>query len=301
MRNAEPIKLTAPGRGGDHKDDALSREWINLLVRPRVLLRHRDKDNVKSTGRSDHLGDRRDDEEKDEKKKARFHSSLGAAAGSSRSKEVTAIGNALNPSVIFSTITNASEGMTCLHISKGVTRAAAGFKDSCLRVWPLNEKDDSIAKFGSLIDGQWTMSTVLPALPTKGTVRSSTPSAYASSFAGAGNTASGDGRAKKSMMRGILELHGHSKAIYGVCQSSDDDCRLVLSCSADETIRLWDTSIAQCVGKHSCVGVSWGVSFSPLGYYFASANQVRTSYLHLPRRSQVNISSMMYSYVSDNA
>jgi WD40 repeat protein len=268
VRNAEPIKLTAPGRGGDHKDDALSREWINLLVRPRVMLRQRDKDVIKPVGRNDHSADRRDDDEKEEKKKARFHSSLGAAAGSSRSKEVTATGNALNPSVIFSTITNASEGMTCLHISKGVTRAAAGFKDSCLRVWPLNEKDDAIAKFGSLVDGKWTMSTVLPALPTKGSAKSSTPSA---------NTTNGDGRTKKSSMRGILELYGHSKAIYGVCQSSDDDCRLVLSCSADETIRLWDTSIAQCVAKYSCVGPSWGVSFSPLGYYFASANQVSTS------------------------
>ena len=66
MRNAEPIKLTAPGRGGDHKDDALSREWINLLVRPRVMLRQRDKDAMKTVGRNDHSSDRRDDDEKDD-------------------------------------------------------------------------------------------------------------------------------------------------------------------------------------------------------------------------------------------
>ena len=66
VRNAEPIKLTAPGRGGDHKDDALSREWINLLVRPRVMLRQRDKDVIKPRGRNDHSADRRDDDEKEE-------------------------------------------------------------------------------------------------------------------------------------------------------------------------------------------------------------------------------------------
>jgi WD40 repeat protein len=79
-------------------------------------------------------------------------------------------------------------------------------------------------------------------------------------------------------MRDVLELYGHSKSIYGVSQN--DTGRLILSSSADETVRLWDTSVSQCVGKYTCLGPSWGVSFGPLGYYFATANQDMTASLY---------------------
>lgn len=101
----------------------------------------------------------------------------------------------------------------------------------------------------------------------------------------------------------MIELRGHSRTIYGVSQFSytnhlindstandmkNDtsngeyfhDDRLVVTCSADETIRLWDTAVSQCVGKYTCVSPSWDVSFSPLGYYFASANQDKSSTLY---------------------
>ena len=67
----------------------------------------------------------------------------------------------------------------------------------------------------------------------------------------------------------------------------DDDSyddRLVLSCSADETIRLWDTAVSQCVGRYNCVCPSWDVSFNPLGYYFASANQDKTATMYATDR-----------------
>ena len=257
MLNTDTIKLTAPGRGGEHREDALSREWLNVLVRPRVFQKLKEKNHENSK----HQLDKHDAEDREEKKKTRFQT-----GGASRVKEVGPMGDALDPSVIFSTITNAGEGMTCLHISRGVSRAAAGFTDSSLRVWSLNEKDESAPKFGNLLSDKWTMTDVSPAIPTK-----------SSSSVGAGNSngnSNGNGNNKKASLRDVLELHGHSKPIYGVCQSSDEECRLVLSCSADETIRLWDTSVAQCVGKYHCIGPTWGVSFSPLGYYFAAANQV---------------------------
>ena len=125
----------------------------------------------------------------------------------------------------------------------------------------------------------------------------------------------------------MLELIGHSRAVYGVSQfnynahlnsyssssssqhhhrqhnhhnnndngdnisddddnynSYDDDDRLILSCSADETIRLWDTAVSQCVGRYNCVCPSWDVAFNPLGYYFASANQDKTSTMYATDR-----------------
>ena len=230
---------------------------MNVLVRPRVFQKLREK----SYENSKHQSEKHDADDREEKKKTRFQS-----GGASRVKDIGPIGDSLDPSVIFSTITNAGEGMTCLHISKGVSRAAAGFTDSSLRVWNLNEKNESTPKFSNLLSGSWSMTDVSPALPK---------SSSASANAGNGNANSnGSGNGKKSSLRDVLELHGHSKPIYGVCQSSDEECRLVLSCSGDETIRLWDTSVAQCVGKYHCIGPSWGVSFSPLGYYFAAANQV---------------------------
>lgn len=274
-KNLDPVKLTAPGRGGEHKDDALSREWVNILVRPKALMKPKDREVevAKQSGWNEHQTDKWDGDERDDRKKARFQLPQVSASGSSRRRGASGTGSALDPSVIFCTVTNASEGMTCLNISKGVTHAVAGFKDSCVRVWRLNEKVESTSKFGCLVEGQWSMNKALPVPPGKGPLRStsSATSLSSSSSIHGGNV---EGRGLKPEMRDVLELYGHSKAVYGVSQSNDDCCRLVLSCSADESIRLWDTSISQCVGKYSCVGPSWGVSFSPLGYYFASANQV---------------------------
>lgn len=283
-KNAEVLKLTAPGRGGEHKEDAISREWVNTLVRPKALLRNKAKskhgDYSKSSGRGENQAECKDDEDKDDKKKSRLNLSgdtstyhpLGHGTASSR--------RALDPSVIFTTITNTGEGMTCLHISKGVTQAVAGFRDSCLRVWKLNEKDESSARRDRLLGGPWNMHEVLPNQsgsrdPSKGSSLSQTTISCSPSLFSNNREDIPGSDLRRSMSSGVLELYGHSKAVYGVSQSADDDCRLLLSCSADETIRLWDTSVSQCVGKYSCIGPSWGVSFSPLDYYFASANQVR--------------------------
>ena len=248
-----------------------------------IRQKDKDKDGSKQSAWTESQPDKRDEDDRDDRKKARFQlpqgAGTGSGSGSSRRRGVSAQGSALDPSVLFCTVTNASEGMTCLNISRGVTHAAAGFKDSCVRVWRLNEKVESSSKFGSLVEGQWSMNRALPVPPGKGSVRgasSSNPLPSSSSLHGAG----AEGRGLKPEMRDVLELYGHSKAVYGVSQSNDDFCRLVLSCSADESIRLWDTSIAQCVGKYSCVGPSWGVSFCPLGYYFASANQVHRCLSH---------------------
>lgn len=82
----------------------------------------------------------------------------------------------------------------------------------------------------------------------------------------------------------MLELKGHSKSVYGVSQykECDDDfannTRLILSASADETVRLWDSHVGNCVAKYfSHGGAVWSVSFAQYGYYFAACNQNSTA------------------------
>ena len=278
VKNLEVLRLTAPGRGGDQKEDAMSREWVNTLVKPKVLLgkiKSRDSDHMKSIGK-EYQTDRKDDEDRDEKKRARFQSSGNASSSHSSGRGATHVGRALDPSVIFSTITNTGEGMTCLHISKDVTQAVAGFRDSCLRVWRLDERDGTSRRGDRLLEGPWSMRDVLPthAAPRDTSKGKLPQTASCSSSFISNNREDSRSRPKKSVPGDVLELYGHSKAIYGVSQGTDNNCRHILSCSADETIRLWNTSVSQCVGKYSCIGPSWGVSFSPLEYYFASANQV---------------------------
>jgi transcription initiation factor TFIID subunit 5 len=72
----------------------------------------------------------------------------------------------------------------------------------------------------------------------------------------------------------LLELKGHSLSVFSVDQ--DKSNRLILSSSADESVRLWDTVINQCVARYNCLSVAWAVEFSPIGYYFSTANQDKT-------------------------
>lgn len=190
-------------------------------------------------------------------------------------------GVALEPSVIFATVTNAYEGMTCLDMNPSLTQMASGHRDSSVRVWRLNPDEDE-PHFGKSLrtrtsGGEWTMQEVLP--KTRRMIeQDAAAAARSSSGAYSGNSMSSSRTGKSSTGLPMLELRGHSRAVYGVSQdcSRGGGDRLVLSCSADETIRLWDTAVSQCVGKYTCVSPPWAVAFSPLGYHFASANQDKT-------------------------
>lgn len=184
-------------------------------------------------------------------------------------------GAALEPSIIFATVTNAYEGMTCLHMTPTLTQMVSGHRDSSVRVWRLNPAEEK-PHFGKYLrhssgEGEWTMSEALP--KTRRMIQE------AAAKKTAGGAYSGNRTAdKQDGALPMLELRGHSRAVYGVSQdcSRGGDDRLVLSCSADESIRLWDTAVSQCVGKYSCVSPPWDVAFSPVGYHFASANQDKT-------------------------
>lgn len=88
-----------------------------------------------------------------------------------------------------------------------------------------------------------------------------------------------------------VELRGHSRPVFSVSQfshysdsvdaSDSISSRLVLSGSADESVRLWDTGIGACICKYSSVsGIVWAVKFAPCGYFFAACHQNGTASMY---------------------
>eukprot|EP00607_Mallomonas_marina_P007998 CAMPEP_0182417272 /NCGR_PEP_ID=MMETSP1167-20130531/1701_1 /TAXON_ID=2988 /ORGANISM="Mallomonas Sp, Strain CCMP3275" /LENGTH=314 /DNA_ID=CAMNT_0024590697 /DNA_START=1352 /DNA_END=2296 /DNA_ORIENTATION=- len=79
----------------------------------------------------------------------------------------------------------------------------------------------------------------------------------------------------------MIELCAHSRPVYSVSQSGERERererggRLVLSSSADESIRLWDVRLALSLSRYSCdrLGLAWQVKFCPLDYYFLSGHR----------------------------
>ena len=172
----------------------------------------------------------------------------------------------LEPSIIFATFTNVNDSMICLDMDKDAHQAAAGFRDGCVRVWQPSASEGIKTPLQQVA---WEYNKIYPwkdaaALShhqhnTHQQQQQQPPPAH---------------QGQKSPNQTQIELRGHSRPVYGIAQNSNR--RLVLSSSADETIRLWDVSKRQCVAKYSCLMPSWGVSFSPVDYYFASANMDRT-------------------------
>lgn len=291
--------LAAP----DTREDSVFREWLSRLVRPQSVLSsgnssHRNVGTVGGSKRS------RDGAETvattsnessqytdlSRKLQARRSANTGEGRGRQQARPLVA-GSALDPSVVFATVTNTSEGMTCMHINSSATQAASGHRDNAVRVWRLTaagSDSNGTSHFGSSLPkgrADWELDEVLPAPKNKfSTV----------GHAMNGHSAESGGSSEDS---NLLELRGHTMPVYGVSQGASE--RLVLSSSADETIRLWDVGVAQCVGKYHCASPAWGVSFSPLlgDYYFASANQDKTATVYSTDR--VAPLRMMTGHISD--
>jgi transcription initiation factor TFIID subunit 5 len=190
-------------------------------------------------------------------------------------------GNPLEPSIIFATISNCDEGLICMNINTNVAQAVTGYQDSIVRVWRLDENVDEnrekkkVPFFGrNLKNYKYELNEVLPKPKeafSSDYVRHQQQLLEQSQAATSSSSLDTPRRQRYPM----IELKGHSGPIYSVDQNSSN--RLILSSSADESIRLWDTSILQCVAKYSCNSISWDAKFNPiLDYYFASANQDTT-------------------------
>jgi WD40 repeat protein len=265
--------------------DELYREWLQNVVLRNFFAKEKREREAVGTSRGG----------------KRSHVESGGNVGTPR----LGMGDPLVPSVLFATLTNAHDGMACLEMDRAGEQAVGGFQDSCVRVWnlagcawPGEERGDG----GSSSAGTFTYVHPAPQQPavegeaSSSGSRAGTPrtSSSSSSSSGAGNkqTAGADEALP------VLELRGHTSAVYGVSQEqSHSHGRLLLSCSGDRSIRLWDTNVQQSVGKYLCAGTPWDVQFSPIDYYFAAAAADRSvSVYSTDRVAQVRV---MFGHASD--
>jgi WD40 repeat protein len=294
------IRTTDPAEKDIFPDIANDPYYINILdniILPNKILKGGTADDT--SGRTSPYGN---------------SSSLPTPTSTSSAAASTAIA-ALEPHIIFATLMNTHETMTCLHLMKDCQQIASGYTDSIIRLWSHNKEIGRDGAGGRedeeqllyeegyhTTSGGGSLTTVLPrALLTSMThpspsSSSAPPVKFHSSSAGSSSSHPNASSArhlpghKNTNPNGFpysLELRGHTQRILSVCHEeyTSPTGRIVLSSSADETIRLWDTYFGQCVAKYyTGEGVAWSVSFSPVGYYFLSANQSRTASLFCTER-----------------
>jgi transcription initiation factor TFIID subunit 5 len=156
------------------------------------------------------------------------------------------------PSVYFYTFFNCYENINVIKTSIRGDLVAAGFSDSTIKLWDLND---------SLNASPWTSMTNR-LLETDGRSATYKPKK----------------RDTSANMDNGYNLIGHSGPVYGL--SFSPDRQFLLSCSQDGTIRLWSMATKTnlvCYRGHT--GPVWDVEFGPLGYYFASVGHDKCGYL----------------------
>ena len=216
-------------------DNKLFRELLKNMVLPKVILQSlKTKGAVKPTGSSG----------SSDINKPVDSSITNTSLSSSSSKKL---------SVLFTTVGNTYGEMTCMDIFSDFSCVAAGFSDSYVGIWPM----DSEGFVSSIADA--TAKEVLP---------------KARSSLSESGSSSGNATRQQQHHKGspLYQLRGHRKTILSIASNVIHDSRLIVSSSADESIRLWDANKFHCVGKYYCYTLAWSVAFQNLGYYFASGN-----------------------------
>lgn len=254
--------------------DSLLQSWSEKLIRPRAILRKL----ARKDGSIPPAFDERAIEQLLQRAGDAFSklSSQNHSAGSNEATGTNSInvaddsyvpgkyGDTLNPSIVCATIGNAYDHLTSMDVSSSVSQIAAGFHDNMVRVWRIDqtpEEQKKIPWFGRNLQPpyDWEINQVLPAPSGDHVVQSKAHHANNSS---------------KSPFP-CLEFVGHSMPVYSVTQSECE--RFVFSGSADETIRVWDTSVVQCVGRYHCFSTPWCVRTNPIdAYYFAGGHSDRS-------------------------
>lgn len=273
-------------------DDPLLKAWSEHIIRPKAVLRKlaRSDGSIPSTYDQHSLGNlllKADQAFTKLQNRSSADTTSEDAATSANatatSTKLPATGDSLNPSVVCSTISNTYDSLVCLDITPNVTQIASGYLDGIVRVWRLDQTTEEYQKlpwFGRNLPAPytWEFDQVLP-LPRSTDGNSS--SSHSSNGFGRSSRSSSSMKAPLSSYP-CVEFIGHAMPVYSVAQSACE--RLVLSSSADETIRLWDTSVVQCVGRYHAFSTPWTVSFSPMDYYFAAGNADRSVTIYSTNR-----------------
>lgn len=163
------------------------------------------------------------------------------------------------PSIACYTLLNARQQVTCAEISEDVSVLAVGFSESYIKLWSLvPQKLKAMKSADQLQDIEMECDDILVRIMDERSAETS------------------------------RTLVGHEGPVRKLSFSPDRS--LLLSCSQDNTIRLWSLLLWRClvVYKGHAHPV-WDVKFSPHGYYFASAGHDRIARLwatdsHLPLR-----------------
>jgi transcription initiation factor TFIID subunit 5 len=303
------------------------KSWLISLVRPREILEKRNKRRRQIMIRERERGEKgggvgfakEDEEESDQGDYfTSLHVNIEDKNGGEGNEEENnrPMGDALEPSVIFATIGNTNEGLNCLAMNESINQVVTGHHDSIVRVWRLDQTEDNPdLVFGQALreylgKNSWELDDVRPKLPhvydrqqqqgNNGngngldlTVAHNNGSSSSSS--GGNNRGIVSSSSSSSNRYPMLEFVGHDLPIFAVDQSKSG--RVIASSSADETIRLWDTSVIQCVSKIRCTSVAWDIKFHPFDYYFATAHANRSVSLYTT--DQVTPLRLMTGHSSD--
>ena len=270
-----PGKKSRPGSVPNYLHDDLYKEWLKKIVLRNMFAAAAKEQQVNRGTMSGH--------------------GQGSSIFWRAAEDGGPIGDALEPSVLFATLTNAHEGMICMDLSSNAELAVAGFRDSCVRVWNLTGKPfQGLAETSTDNSG----ASIFETLPSTNSAKAPLHQSSLASTETGGNLREVDISNSRRSNLPILELRGHSAPVYAVSQEqTHSKGRLLLSSSSDHSIRLWDTQLRQTVGKYNCASTVWGVAFSPIGYYFAAAAADRTVSIYATDRpSQVRF---MPGHMSD--
>ncbi|KAI5704880.1 hypothetical protein M8J75_009671 [Diaphorina citri] len=153
------------------------------------------------------------------------------------------------PSIACYTLLNARQQVTCAEISEDVSILAVGFSESYIKLWSLvPQKLKAMKSSDQLQDIEMECDDILVRIMDERNAETT------------------------------RTLVGHEGPVRKLSFSPDRS--LLLSCSQDNTIRLWSLLLWRCLVVYKGHGHPvWDIKFSPHGYYFASAGHDRMARL----------------------
>ncbi|KAI8868106.1 WD40 repeat-like protein, partial [Ramicandelaber brevisporus] len=152
------------------------------------------------------------------------------------------------PSVCAFTVLNTSGAMTCASATDDLSLMACGFSESYIKLWNLK---------GEPLRGVQGSTGLVPINI---------------------NSSSDMANHRDNYSSATRRLIGHSSSVYAVKFSSDK--RFLLSCSADQTARLWSLdTFTNLVCYKGHLGPVWDLDVSPVGPYFVTGSHDRTARL----------------------